>query len=167
MKEGSLDDLLIDKSSVKLKYAGFAIRGLAIVIDNVALIILWVIITKLIPRGENSDILAGILFLVLFSLMIVIEAIKHASPGKMILGLEVLAEEREELSVLQTVKRNIIKYILIPVIVLIIITKNEFIGYIGYGCCFFTFVDFVSILSDKKNRTYHDQLSDTVVVYKN
>src|SRR5438128_172787 len=129
--------------AVSERYAGFWIRFLAAVLDT---IIIWVPViliyfALLFATGVKS--LVYIINLAAIVLVIYMEGIKGGTPGKLILGLRVVNDEKKYIGIPKAILRYISK---------ILSAITIFIGYLMIGWT-------------QKKQGLHDKIAKTYVVY--
>jgi uncharacterized RDD family membrane protein YckC len=142
----------INKNDEKNKYAGFWIRLLAYIIDSLILSIPSNIINKVIlntveaEKIEIAMVKSVISFIILSFYFVIMTYRFEATVGKMILKLKVVSEDRTKLSFWQLIKRE---------------TIGKFFSAVLLG------IGFIMIAFNKQKKGIHDQLANTLVVYKN
>ncbi len=137
----------------ELHYAGFWIRVVASIIDTVMIMIITIPLLLLIYGAEywmSDSIVNGgwdILISYIFPAIVVISfwLYKSATPGKMIVGIEIISlGKTEKLSVAQSIGR-----------------------YLAYFPSMFIFmVGIIWVAFDKRKQGWHDKMANTVVVRK-
>jgi uncharacterized RDD family membrane protein YckC/type II secretory pathway pseudopilin PulG len=137
----------------EIKYAGFWVRYVANVIDGIVLVVPIIIIDLALLfltglKGGNSGltILSYILnCLIIWSYFMVMTYKYQATLGKMAVGVKVVSDKSDRLTVGQLILRETLGKILSLIIL-----------YIGYIMAGFT----------KRKQALHDKIAKTVVVYK-
>lgn len=134
---------------VPIKYAGFWIRWVASVIDGLVLIIPTIIvgvIIKFTTLGTIQSILTFVSgFLVSWVYFILMTNKYRATLGKKVVGIQVVSDKLEDLSLGQIILRETVGKIISAVIL-----------YVGYIMAGFT----------QKKQALHDYITHSVVVYK-
>ena len=134
----------------EIKYAGFWVRYVANVIDGLVLVIPAIIIDLglffLLGNNVTFKILSYVLYyLIIWSYFVVMTYKYQATLGKMAVGVKVVSDKSERLTVGQLILRE---------------TLGKFISlitiYIGYIMAGFT----------ERKQALHDKIAKTVVVYK-
>jgi uncharacterized RDD family membrane protein YckC/type II secretory pathway pseudopilin PulG len=137
-----------------IKYAGFWMRWVALILDGIILAVPGIIVQLLVAftlaaygfSANSGQIIASLSYLVLyFAYFVLMTYYNGATLGKMIVGIKVQSESGQKLSVGQVVLRETIGKIISGLIISI-----------GYMMAGFT---------DRK-RALHDMMAKTVVVYK-
>lgn len=136
-------------AQTQIKYAGFWIRWVANFIDGLVLIIPNIIaglIIKFVNFGAVQSVLTSISGLLVSWVYFILMTNKYqATLGKKAVGIKVLSDKSENLTLGQVILRETIGKLISMVIL--------FIGYIMAG---FT----------KRKQALHDKIASTVVVYK-
>jgi len=161
---------------------GFGIRLLAYILDGILVGVLMIAafyvngtFEKIMTYGANilsdaaimTDLiksitpLSAIIGLMYFSL----EVIFAASPGKMILGLRIGTQDRNEATTTTLLIRFLLKESSTVLSAIALIPGLFFVPYIGSFCNIFIIVGFFWTLTQKK-QSFHDMLSKTAVYKK-
>ena len=128
----------------KPKYAGFWIRFVAVILDSIIIGIPAAIIQTVLVMASGVMAMQYVVQLLAAALVIYLNGIHGATPGKMILGMRIVNAKG--------------KYIGIPHAILRYIGK--FVSAIIFG------IGFLMIIWDKKKQGLHDKIASSFVVYK-
>lgn len=158
-----IDQNISSQAAPQIKYAGFWVRYVANVIDGLILVIPIVIVTivltlllsgfMIIPAGgkqSTAGFLIGVLIRLIVTLLgwsyfILMTKKYQATLGKMAVGIKIVSDKSEELTLGQIILRETVGKILSAITL-----------YIGYIMAGFT----------KRKQALHDKIAKTIVVHK-